>query len=94
MSQQQVIYAAKIFSFRKCHVAGTVFILLTTVVPAPGPALGPQSVLDTYLWNENRDVYGAENQQFALSLFLELNDESYSSRSREGSHGPSGYLCF
>lgn len=60
MSQQQVIYAAKISSFRKLPVARIVFILFTTVVPMPRSVLDPQLVLDMYLWNENRAVYIGE----------------------------------
>lgn len=57
----------------------------------PRPVLGPWSVLDTYLWNENRDEYAVENQQFVLSLFPEVSYESSSyTRSREESCGPSG----
>lgn len=76
-------------------MAGAVFILVTTVVPMPRPVLVPQLVLDIYLGKENRDVYIEENQQFILSLFLEVISESSSyARSREGSWGPSGYLSF
>ena len=73
MSQQTVICSAKIASFRKCHVAGVAFILFITVVPMPRPVLGPQSVLDMYLWNENRDMDVAENQQSVLKLFPKVS---------------------
>lgn len=60
----------------------------------PRPVLGPSSALDMYLWNENRDVYVAARQKFVQSLNPKVSYESYSyTRLREGSHGPSGYLC-
>ena len=59
-------------------MARTVFILFTTVVPRPRPVPGLQLALDTYVWNENRDVWVTENRQFVLSLFPEVSSESSS----------------
>ena len=65
-------YVDRTASLGKCYVAGVVFSLLTTVVPKPWPVLGPQLVLELYLWSENRDEDITENQQ-SVHLVPELS---------------------